>query len=257
MQMFYVTGDTHTSFSRFSKRQRSKLPFELTEKDFVIVCGDFGLLWCKDKEFEYNLKWLSGLPFVLLWIQGNHENYTMIEEYPLEEWCGGKVRHIIRDKIILLERGQVFTIENKTFFTFGGASSHDMPGGILDRADPAYKALKRKAALQKLQFRILNESWWSQELPTEEELQEGRDNLEKVGYKVDYVITHCCATSIQNKICGYTGKKYEPDILTDYLEELEHKLQYKKNYFGHYHINSCIDEKHTVLCENIIPIELQ
>lgn len=39
----------------------------------------------------------------------------MIAEYPLEEWHGGKVRHIVRDKVILLERGQIFNIEGKSF----------------------------------------------------------------------------------------------------------------------------------------------
>ena len=62
----------------------------------------------------------------------------MIAEYPLEEWHGGKVRHIVRDKVILLERGQIFNIEGKSFFTFGGASSHDMQGGLLDRNDPDF-----------------------------------------------------------------------------------------------------------------------
>ena len=44
----------------------------------------------------------------------------MIGEYPLEEWHGGKVRHIIRDKVILLERGQVFEIEGKSFLHLEG-----------------------------------------------------------------------------------------------------------------------------------------
>lgn len=99
----------------------------LPEKgDYVIVCGDLGLLWAKDREFEYHLKWLSGLPFTLLWVQGNHENYNMIAEYPTEQWNGGMARHIVRDKVILLERGQIFYMEGKSFFTFGGASSHDI-----------------------------------------------------------------------------------------------------------------------------------
>lgn len=58
-------------------------------------------------ELEYSLQWLSRLPFNILWVQGNHENYNMIAEFPIEEWNGGKVRHIVRDKIILLERGQI------------------------------------------------------------------------------------------------------------------------------------------------------
>ena len=105
--MIYLTGDCHGDFYRFTKRQRLKLPFLLGDNDYVIVCGDLGLLWAKDGEFAYNLEWLSRLPFTILWVQGNHENYDLIAEYPMEMWHGGKVRHIARDKIILLERGQV------------------------------------------------------------------------------------------------------------------------------------------------------
>lgn len=254
--MIYVTGDTHTAFQRFSRKQRQKLPFELTDNDYVIVCGDLGLLWCKNKEFEYNLDWLSKLPFTLLWVQGNHENYDMIAEYAIEFWHGGKTRHIVRDKIILLERGQIFSIEEKTFFTFGGGASYDIQGGILDRNDPLYSILKRKAAIKKLPFRILNETWWKQELPTEEEMQEGRKNLEKMDYKVDYVISHCCADSVQDKIACYITRCMQSDVLTRYFEELEQKLQYRHWYFGHYHINAEVDETHTVLYEKIIPIKV-
>ena len=136
--MIYLTGDCHGDFHRFARRQREKLSVEPGEGDQVIVCGDLGLLWARDRELTYNLKWLSKLPFTLLWVQGNHENYDLIAEYPMEQWNGGKVRHILRDKIILLERGQIFRIEGKRFFTFGGASSHDIQGGILDRNSPTY-----------------------------------------------------------------------------------------------------------------------
>ena len=78
--MIYITGDTHADFSRFTKRQRCRLPFELTEKDIVIVCGDFGLLWERnDKTLKYNLDWMARLPFKILWISGNHENYDMLD----------------------------------------------------------------------------------------------------------------------------------------------------------------------------------
>ena len=46
--MIYITGDTHADFRRFTKKQRNRLPFELTENDMVIICGDFGLLWSKN-----------------------------------------------------------------------------------------------------------------------------------------------------------------------------------------------------------------
>ena len=104
---------------------------ELTQDDYIIICGDFGLCWAKDKTFEYHCKNFAEKPYTILWVQGYHENYDMIGEYPVEEWHGGKVRHIIRDKVILLERGQVFEIDGKTFFAFGGASSLPDPSGKL------------------------------------------------------------------------------------------------------------------------------
>ena len=152
---------------------------ELTKEDYIIICGDFGLCWAKDKTFEYHCKNFAEKPYTILWVQGNHENYDMIGEYPLEEWHGGKVRHIIRDKVILLERGQVFEIDGKTFFTFGGASSHDIQGGILDRQTVDFAEQKRRADRNYLPYRILQESWWPQELPTEGELQEGLRNLDQ------------------------------------------------------------------------------
>lgn len=258
--MIYITGDTHGNFRRFTKKQREHSGFDFTENDYVIVCGDFGLLWAKDREFEYNMDWLSRLPFTLLWVQGNHENYDMIAEYKIEQWSGGKARHIIRDKIILLERGQVFNIDGYSFFTFGGASSHDIVGGILDVNSPNYQELKRKAIKQNLPYRVLGYTWWKEELPSEEEMQEGLANLEKVGYKVDYVITHCFSSSTQELLkqyyvsSAYFPKKYKTDILTDYFDILEQRLQYKQWFCGHYHADICIGDKHTILFGKIVPL---
>ncbi len=256
--MIYITGDCHGNYQRFTKYQRTKLPFLLGEDDYVIVCGDLGLLWAKDKEFEYNRKWLSSLPFTLLWVQGNHENYNMIAEYPVEMWHGGKARHIAKDKIILLERGQIFDIEGKTFFTFGGASSHDVQGGILDRTSPDFRKNKRRAILSGLPFRIRNESWWEQELPADTEMQEGRHNLSRAGYSVDYVISHCLSSDMQDKLESYYGGGpglYERDILTDYFEDLEGKLQYQVWFCGHYHVNLRLDEKHMILYKDIVSLD--
>ena len=258
--MIYITGDCHGDFKKLTKKQRNKLPFTMSEEDSLIICGDFGLLWEKGKCYDYNRNWLSSLPFRILWVQGNHENYNMIAEYPLEEWNGGRVRYIVRDKIILLERGQVFQIEGKSFFTMGGASSHDIQGGILDRNASNYEALKTMSKKKKLPYRIVNESWWEQELPDEEELQESDRNLSKNGYKVDYVISHCAANRIQNFLeqkDRQQGKEYggySPDILTNYFEKLEDKLQYQHWFFGHYHDNMEIDEKHTLLYEEIVSV---
>lgn len=252
--MIYVTGDTHGDFGRLSKKKLRMKGTELTENDYVIICGDLGLCWAKDKIFEYHCKNFKRKPYTVLWVQGNHENYDMLAEYPVEEWHGGKVRHILRDKVILLERGQVFKIDGKTFFTFGGAASHDVRGGILDRNDCDFDYKYAKAIESGLPFRILHESWWSQELPSKEEMDEGLCNLEKVHYKVDYVITHCCSSNLQQMLGNSKGMIFEADFLTDYLQNIEDKLEYKHWYFGHYHDDLSIDDKHTLLYYGIVEL---
>ena len=116
--MIYVTGDCHGDFKRFTKKERQRSKYQLTSDDYVIVLGDFGLVWADDKEFQYNCDWLSKLPFTLLFIDGNHDNFDLLKDYPLEFWNGGKVQRI-RPNILHLTRGQVFTIDNNKFFTMG------------------------------------------------------------------------------------------------------------------------------------------
>lgn len=248
--MIYITGDTHGEFGRFGNKKLKRKGMNLTAGDYMIVCGDLGLCWAKNRTFEYDCRNFAQKEWTLLWVQGNHENYDMIAEFPPEEWHGGKVRHIVRDKVILLERGQVFMIDGKRFFTFGGASSHDVQGGILDRNDIDFADDRRRAIRDYLPFRIIHESWWPQELPNEEEMREGIRNLEKADYRVDYVITHCCPTKLQETIDP--DHLREPDVLTDYLQQIEEKLTFKHWYFGHYHMDRNIDGKHTLLYKDVI-----
>lgn len=47
--MIYITGDTHGDFTRFSAKRLRRTGMELTKEDYIIICGDFGLCWAKDK----------------------------------------------------------------------------------------------------------------------------------------------------------------------------------------------------------------
>ena len=86
----------------------------MTKDDYVIICGDFGGVWT----FEEELDWLNNKNFTTLFVDGNHENYTRLYDYPVEEWHGGKV-HKIRDSVLHLIRGEIFDIDNKKIFAFG------------------------------------------------------------------------------------------------------------------------------------------
>lgn len=253
--MIYITGDTHADFTRFSNKRLAAKGLDLTLQDYVIVCGDFGLCWEENKTFAYNCQFFEGKPFTILWVQGNHENYDMIEKFTLEEWNGGFVRHIVRDKVILLERGQVFELGGKKIFTFGGAASRDIQGGILDRNSPDFKVELKCVKDTGRPYRILRESWWPQELPSEKQMLDGLKNLSKVDNKVDYIISHCCATSIQNSITKEDESAYTSNVLTDYFDTIEANVQYKHWYFGHYHDDKRIDDKHTLLYKCVIPMQ--
>ena len=248
--MIYITGDTHSNFNRFST-DNFIVQKEMTKDDYVIICGDFGGVWNYLEESSYEkywLDWLNKKNFTTLFVDGNHENYTRLYNYPVKGWHGGKV-HKIRDSVLHLMRGEIFDIDNKKFFTFGGARSHDIQEGILnlDEEEKIYNYRKRGAY-----FRIIDYSWWDLELPTDNEMKNGINNLDKANYKVDYIITHCCPTSIQ---ALFSKGIYKRDYLTDYLQEISEKCNFEKWFFGHYHDNKQINSQFILLYENIVPLE--
>lgn len=250
--MIYITGDCHRNYERFNTRNFPEQK-EMTKDDFVIICGDFGGVWHKDEESKEEtmlMDWLECKSFTTLFVDGNHENFDRLDAYPIEEWHGGKV-HKIKPSVIHLMRGQVFDIEGKKIFTFGGAGSHDIDGGILEPDDPGFKRKKKELDKGWRPYRINHVSWWQQELPSEEEMEEGRRNLAKHGNAVDYIVTHCCSSGTQTLL---GGTMYTPDIETDYLEEIRENVTFKKWFFGHYHDNRNVNTEEILLYEQIIRI---
>ena len=250
--MIFITGDCHRDYRRLNTKNFPEQK-EMTKDDYVIICGDFGGVWvkdCEDKEEKHLMDWLEEKSFTTLFVDGNHENFDRLYAYPVESWQGGKV-HKIRPSVIHLMRGQVFEIDGNRIFTFGGASSHDISGGILERSDPNF-AMKRKALdRERIPYRINRENWWAQELPSLEEMKEGKRNLAACGNKVDFIVTHCCASSTQ-ALLG--GGLFQPDITTDYFEELRQTISFRKWFFGHYHDNRNVNAKEILVYEQIIQI---
>lgn len=251
--MIYITGDCHQDFRRFNKENFPEQR-QMTKEDFVIICGDFGGVWdvgWESKSEKWWMDWLENLPFTTLFVDGNHENFDRLNGYPIESWNGGKV-HKIRPSVIHLMRGQIFTLQGKKVFTFGGASSHDISGGILDTEAKNFKEKKRNLDKGDKPYRINHLSWWKEELASKEEMEEGRKNLREHDYTVDFIVTHCCSTSTQIALGGQG--LFEADCHTDYLEFVKNYANYKKWFFGHYHDNQNVNEKEILLYEQIIRI---
>ena len=234
--MIYVTGDTHGHNSIF-KLSRRNFPEGkcLTKKDYVIVLGDFGVIWnnVPDKEEEHIIKWLRDSPFTTLFIDGNHENIfrlNKLEEIQMFDSIVGKVD----DSIYHLKRGCVYNIDGKSIFTFGGARSMDKI------------------------YRTEGITWWPEEIPSVAEENIGLLNLDKVKNKVDYILTHECPGFSQSYLMSKTRSRrfdIEQYSLNKYLDNLYNTIDFKKWFFGHWHINLSITNKVYCLYENIVELK--
>lgn len=229
--MIYLTGDTHGTIE-IGKLSRANLAVERVEPgegDFVIILGDFGLVFAPDgqsAEERWWLKWLDEKPWTTLFIDGNHENFARLNALPEEEWRGGRV-HRVSESVLHLMRGQIFEIDGRSFFTMGGAASHDR------------------------QFRKEGRSWWPEELPSEEELARADAALDGCGRRVDYVLTHCAPTLVQGRI----NPTFLPDRLTEYLQHVRDTTAFHRWYFGHYHVDREYDDGFCALYDCVLPTE--
>ncbi|MBP5372773.1 MAG: metallophosphoesterase [Clostridia bacterium] len=228
--MIFVTGDTHGQYDFYKLNILAERYPDLSRSDYVIIAGDFGGVW-SETTLESDLKPYTDLPFTVLFVDGNHENFDLLNAYPVEVWKGGKV-HRIADNIIHLMRGQVFKIDGKTFFTFGGATSID-------------KYMRREGS-----------SWWRYEVPTDADIVEANRNLEKVGFKVDYIITHSC----DEKALYYpplSTSTFQKGVFPEnkILSYFEESVEYEHWFFGHYHLDGSLTKKKTVLYQDIIYLD--
>lgn len=130
----------------------------------------------------------------------------------------------------------------------GGASSHDIRDGILEKDDTRIKNWINDYSKM---FRINHLSWWERELPNEKEMQNGIDNLNKCDWRVDYIITHSPPAGVV-ALLGHG--LYKQDKLTRYLEEIKENTEYKNMFSGHMHVNRQINEKDILLFEQIVRI---
>lgn len=213
--MLYTTGDTHGNAIRW----KSEIDPYLKEGDTIIVNGDFGIgFWegggaGQQKFFD----WMQTRPYTVLFIDGNHENFDLLETYPKEKWNGGWT-HVIGPNIRHLMRGEIFNLEDLRVFVFGGGYS-------LDKA-----------------MRIEGYSWWKQEMPDEAEYAHARETLTKADHEVDIILTHTApAQSVYYlstlRRTGIKDNVPEERELTWFLDEIAQNTSYDRWYFGHFHVD--------------------
>ena len=216
----YGTGDTHIPFD--VKKLNSKNFKDgrfLTKEDYLIITGDFGLIWRNiiNREETYWLKWFTNeKKFTTLFIDGNHDNHKRLHSwevvsnaneindvrYKTVEKFGGIVGKI-SDSIFHLRRGGVYTICGKKFFIMGGANSIDK------------------------HMRIKDLNWWEEEEPNMMEINYGLDNLEACGNSVDYILGHTAPKSV---ILETISSYYKCGSASRFLDHIVKTVEFKEFY---------------------------
>lgn len=232
----FLTGDTHKTDipSRFNHDNLKKLNHEFKKfEDYMIVVGDFGLLWTtKDQSEEWIARYLHEKPFITLFLDGNHENFDRLYALPEVDMFGGKVGKY-SDSIYYLKRGEAYTIDGKTFFVMGGGVSID-------------REMRRPKV-----------TWWAEEMPSFMEYKHAIDTLENHKYNFDYILTHTAPDEIRDVLLNKAGlmvevinaygeKEIRPykekDQLSEFFQMIweEKNLEFKTWFFGHYHVDATI-----------------
>jgi predicted phosphohydrolase len=206
---------------------------DLCKEDYVIITGDFGLIWDSEPSQTelYWIKWLNDKPWTTLFVDGNHENHKRLNQLPVERKFGGKVGIVGRD-IFHLKRGEVYEVGGKKIFTFGGADSVDKV------------------------WRITDVSWWKEEIPTYAEMDYALENLGKHGKKVDFIIAHTAPQEmvqilLANMHIANISQDYAKDPTQSFLNELRKTVEFEKYYCGHFHVD-CDYDKYCFLWDRIV-----
>ena len=224
--MLYVTGDMHGCLDRLYDRNFRKLK----KGDILIVCGDFGYIFNGSKEEKSVIDYLSARHFITAFVDGTHDNMDKINRSRVTYWHGGMI-HRIKGNLIHLMRGQIYDINGKKIFTFGGGESTDKD------------------------MRIESGLWWREEEPTPSEMAEGVHAIAEAGCKVDYIITHEPPSLVKSAILLRRGGTDNVNKLNGYFEEIGNSCEFKHWYFGSLHEDRVITPHHTCVFKNMIKID--
>lgn len=219
--MIYVTGDTHGDFDRF----KHPLVKKMRSDDVLLICGDFGFVWDGSKAEQKLLKKIGSRRHDTVFVEGCHDNYDLLREYPIVPYRGGQARKICGN-IYQLLRGECYQICGKSVFAFGGGDSEEQG---------------------------LNGSrWWPEEQPSEQDQQHGVDILREYRGKVDLIITHDAPAQIKRFI---QMEDTESSCIHHYLDYIAQQCSFERWFFGRYHMDKVIPPRYYAVFQQVHKVE--
>ena len=216
----YITGDTHGDFRRIGD-----FCFSMGTKrdDVMIVLGDAGLNYFGDERDTARKTGVSRTRMTYLMIHGNHEmRPETLDGYRLIQWNGGMVYQEERfPNLLFAKDGEIYRLGGKDVLAIGGAYSVDK------------------------EYRLrMGYRWFPDEQPSDAIKEYVGQQLNRVGWKVDVVLSHTCPRKyepVEHFMPGIDQSKVDKST-ENWLNEIEDRLDYKEWYCGHWHINKKIDK---------------
>ena len=215
----YVIGDIHGDYTILDARFGDLVTsFNFEKKDVLFVAGDAGFVnSLENSESKANrIKHLNALPFIIIVVLGNHENYDVIESFPETSIFEGKCYKEEGVDVYYAKNGQIFNIDGTKIFTFNGGLSVD------------------KQHRLELQEKHNIKFWWEQEIKVED-FEPAM--IKYFANRVDYVITHDVPQEIFTKLIPFIPRRFKDQTcpLQGFLQRLYIMKKHKHWYAGHYH----------------------
>ncbi len=190
-----------------------------TAEDLLIILGDIELNFQDTDENRRFTEYFLSINKPIAIVDGNHENHPYMRSFPEDTMYGAPV-YRLSDSIVYLKRGNVYTIEGKTFFVMGGCKS-------------SAKWFEMGLA-------------YDFEDPSPEEIAFGIKTLNSFGNKVDFILTHKYKNG-EGEIAPENSLQY----LTNYIDK---NVSFTNWYSGHWHKAVKLDDLHTVIYNQIVTL---
>lgn len=216
MGRFYITGDTHGDFSRIKDFCEEE---ETTKDDVMIILGDAGINYWLDDTDKKLKEEIANLDITLLCVHGNHEARPWeAGDYEEVVWNEGIVYvEEAYPNILFAKDGEIYDFNGRKTIAIGGAYSIDKF------------------------YRFMNGlPWFDSEQPDEEIKEYVEEQLDKVGWCVDIVLSHTVPIEAEPTwafIPGVDQKEVDKDT-EKWLQSIYDRLHFEKWYAGHYHVES-------------------
>ena len=232
--MVYITGDIHGDTTPVHDLFDKCQP---TEEDIIVLLGDVGVNYTGKMRDRLMKQELCDMKSTFFCIHGNHEMrpQSLPWLYHEKEWRGGKVFvENAYPNILFAKDGEVYDLGGISAIVIGGAYSVDK-----------WYRLERGA------------KWFPDEQPSDEVKARVEAKLDELDWKVDVVLSHTCPFGYEPTEAFLPGiDQSMVDTSTEvWLDRIERRLDYRKWYCGHWHIEKSIDRMRFMFNE-FEPLEL-